>query len=339
MHSPDVTLAMGVNLDEFTAGMRRVRNAFLLALPAALFLIAAGSWFLAQRALRPIEELTRAVERVTAKGLDQRVPDREADAEFGRLIAVFNEMLGRLERSFGQAARFSADAAHELKTPLTVLQGRLEQALQHAAPGSEEQRVYGELADEVLRLKAIVQRLLLLARADSGQLKPQLGEVALTLLVQDMAEDVGIMAPHLQVKTDLTANLTVLADADLLRQALHNLADNAAKYNREAGWVEFTLRQTGTEAVLTLANSAPDIPTADHERIFERFYRADPAHSRRIDGTGLGLSLAREIARAHGGDVVLTESRGGVTRFALRLPLAPTPTPAAPAAADGKGSP
>jgi two-component system, OmpR family, heavy metal sensor histidine kinase CusS len=332
MSSPDVTLVIGVDMDEFAAGMRRVGSAFLLALPAALLLIAAGSWLLAQRALRPVTGLTAAVERVTARGLDQRVAKQDADVEFRALIAVFNQMLARLERSFQQAVRFSADAAHELKTPLTVLQGRLEQALQRAAAGSEEQRVLGELAEEVQRLKTIVQRLLLLARADSGQLSPQVGSVDLTALVDSLGEDVGLMAPHLTVRRDLAPGVVVMADTDLLRQALHNLADNAVKYNREAGWIAFTLREAAGAAQLTVANTAVDIPHDDHERIFDRFYRADPARSRQVEGIGLGLSLAREIARAHHGELVLARSADGVTEFVLTLPLAPaSPSPASSA--------
>jgi signal transduction histidine kinase len=270
-----------------------------------------------------VADLTRAVERVTARGLDQRVADQDADAEFRGLIGVFNDMLGRLERSFQQAARFSADAAHELKTPLTVLQGRLEQALQRAEAGSEEQRLLGELSEEVQRLKAIVQRLLLLARADSGQLALDLRPVALADLVEALADDVALMAPHLAVRRDLAPGVRVMADPNLLRQALHNLADNAAKYNRPEGWIEFTLRQDGDTARLTIANTAQDIPEPERERIFDRFYRADPARSRQVDGIGLGLSLAREIARAHRGDVVLEKSAGCVTAFALTLPTAP----------------
>lgn len=323
LSTPDVMLAIGVSLDEFTASMRRMRNAFLFILPGMLLVIAIGSWGLAQRALRPVNELSATVERVTAQGLDQRVPYHDADMEFTRLISVFNQMLERLERSFRQAIRFSADAAHELKTPLTVLQGRIEQAMQHAVPGSEHEQILGELSEEVQRLKIIVQRLLLLARADSGQLSLQLQDVDLSDLVQNLAEDVTIMAPYLTIRTELAPDVTAIADINLIRQAFHNLADNAVKHNCENGWIEFTLQHSDREARLSIANSAEDIPVADRERIFDRFYRADPAHSRQVDGTGLGLSLAREIVRAHKGTLVLDRSADGVTVFSVTLPLTP----------------
>lgn len=136
MSNPDVTLVLGWNMSRFKDEMRSLRNAFLVALPAALVLIAAGGWWVSERALRPVRTLTVTAEGITAQGLDKRMPLKDEDAEFNRLISVFNGMMNRLEKSFRQAVRFSADAAHELKTPLTILQGELEQALQVAAPGS-----------------------------------------------------------------------------------------------------------------------------------------------------------------------------------------------------------
>ena len=138
-----------------------------------LLLAGLSAWFVAQRALRPIAALTRTAERVTARGLDQRIPAMPRDQEFNRLIIVFNEMLDRLEKSFQQATRFSADASHELKTPLARLQVELEQALESAPASSPQQEVYSSMLDEISRLKAMVQKLLLLSLADAGQLKVQ----------------------------------------------------------------------------------------------------------------------------------------------------------------------
>ena len=329
MGNSEVSIMVAVDLSEVTAGMRRVRNAFLFALPAALLLIAAGSWWLAQRAIRPVLELTRTVERVTATGLNQRVAGQPAGTEFNRLIAVFNQMMDRLERSFNQAVRFSADAAHELKTPLTILQGRLEQAVQRAEPGSDEQRVFSELSDEVQRLKTIVQRLLLLARADAGTLRPNRQPVNLSDMVENLCEDAHILAPQLEVRKEFAPGITLPADVNLIRHLFHNLTDKAIKYNRENGWIRFHLRPFGAAVRFTIANSGRDIPAADQEKIFDRFYRGEPAHGREIDGIGLGLSLAREIARTHHGDLVLDTSGDGVVSFSLTLPLAAVEPPAA----------
>jgi len=328
MHNGEVTLAVGVSLARFGAEMGRVRTAFLAALPAALLLIALGSWWVSRRALRSVENLAHVAERVTASSLDQRIPAEGVETEFRRLITVFNGMLDRLERSFGQATRFSADAAHELRTPLTILQGEIEQALQDTPAGSEQQRVYGGLLEEVHRLKAITQKLLLLSQADSGQLRPALSRLSLTELVAESAEDARTLAPSLSVTEDLSPDVQVMADRDLLQQALTNLTGNAVKYNREGGAVCFRLAATADTADLTIANTGPGIPPEDHDRLFERFYRADPARGRRVDGVGLGLSLAREIARVHGGDLVLVDSKDDQTTFRLTLPVAPLTPPA-----------
>jgi heavy metal sensor kinase len=322
MANSEAVLTDGVNLARFEAEMARVRTAFLAGMPAALLGIALGSWLVSRRALRSVESLAQAAEGVTASTLDQRIPDAGAETEFARLIRVFNHMLDRLERSFRQAMRFSADAAHELKTPLTILQGEIEQALQEAPPGSPQQQTLNDLLEEVQRLKSIVRKLLLLAQADAGQLRLAPEAVDLSQAVVALCDDTEALASHLSVRRDIVPDIQVQADPDLLAQVLQNLSTNAVKYNQEGGWIEFRLRPASRSVALTVSNSGPEIPAGDHDRVFERFYRADPARSRtRADGTGLGLSLSREIARAHGGELVLEQSRDGMTSFVLRLPL------------------
>ncbi len=317
----DVTVVIGTDLAPLEAEVSRVGLALLLALPPALLLIGLGSWLLAARALGPVEELAALAERVTASSLDQRLGLAETDDEFRRLVSVFNQMLARLQRSFEQATRFSADAAHELKTPLSVLQMRIEQAL-HAAPAeSEQQRLCTDLLDEVSRLRAIVRKLLLLSLADAGRLEPALEPVNLAELAEALAEDAAALADGIAVRTEIDPSVPVRGDADLLRQALANLAANAVKYNRPDGSVIIRLTAVGPWAELSVSNTGPGIPAADQDRVFERFYRADPARSRRVDGQGLGMSLAREIFRAHGGDLVLAGSGDDLTTFTGRLRL------------------
>jgi heavy metal sensor kinase len=322
MQNSEVTLALGVSLARFGAEMARVRNGLLAALPVALLLIALGSWLVSSRALRSVEHLAHAAERVTASSLDERIPAEGADTEFRRLITVFNGMLDRLERSFSQASRFSADAAHELRTPLTILQGSIEQALQEAPAGSDQQRVYNNLLEEVQGLKEIVRKLLLLSLADAGKLELRPAPLNLSQAAEGVCEDLEALAPHLTVRRELQPALWVEADADLMAQALRNLATNAVKYNREGGWIEVRLTHDESAALLAVANTGDGIPPADRDRVFERFYRADPSRSRKVDGVGLGLSLAREIARAHGGDLRLEESGEDRTAFEMTLPLA-----------------
>ncbi|MDZ4858409.1 MAG: ATP-binding protein [Candidatus Hydrogenedentes bacterium] len=312
----EVTIAIAVEMGRYSTRIAVARAGFLAAFILSLSLVAAGSWYLATRAMRPIGRLGNAIALVTARGLDQRVPGKGEPEEIQHLVAQFNRMMERLERSFAQAARFGADAAHELKTPLAVLQGEIEDALQSAP--SEQQVVLSHLLDEVHRLKSITQKLLLLARADAGQLSMHIEPVDLSGFVRQLAEDIEISAPDIRVTAKIDPGITVAADRVLLGQALKNVVDNAVKYNAAGGSVEMTLHAGNGVANLSIANSG-SIPAEKRERIFDRFVRVDDARTRRIEGAGLGLSLAREIARAHGGDLFLESSDRGMVNFAFSL--------------------
>ncbi|MEH2284408.1 MAG: ATP-binding protein [Nostoc sp.] len=318
---PNAQIAIAVSLQAVDQEMATIRNIFLVSIPGALLLVAVGAWLVSGGALRPIRQLTGVIQQVTVKGLDQRIPIGTTDVEFVELIQVFNLMLSRLERSFTQASRFSGDAAHELKTPLTILQGELERTLQQVEPGSEVQQRLSNLLDEVRRLSGIMRKLLLLSLADAGKMSLYLVEVDMSELLMEMLEDVEMLAPQLTVQTDFIDGLRVKGDRDLLIQVLQNLFSNAIKYNLTNGWIQIRTHQTPTNFHVTIINASKDIPLSDRDRLFDRFYRGDPSRNRKIEGIGLGLSLAREIARAHRGDLTLDLTSSGQTAFTLTLPV------------------
>lgn len=316
---PHVQVAIAVSLHSIDQEMTVIRNIFVISIPVVLFLVTICAWSISGSALRPILQLTGVIQNVSSKGLDQRVSSSTVDVEFVELIQVFNQMLERLERSFKQASRFSGDAAHELKTPLTILQGELEQALQQAPTGSDIQQRLGNLLDEVRRLSSIVRKLLLLSLADAGQMSLYKAEVDLSAMLSEMVEDLDLLAPELDVITEIADDLRVWGDRDLLVQVLQNLFSNAIKYNVSDGWIRIQADQQIGTVFVTISNACSESPK--NGRIFERFYRGDPAHTRKIEGIGLGLSLAREIARAHGGNLVLEATSVGQTAFRLSLPI------------------
>ncbi|WP_392531584.1 sensor histidine kinase [Nostoc sp. C117] len=318
---PNAQVAIAVNLQAVDQEMGTIRNIFLVSIPGALLLVAVGAWLVSGGALRPIHQLTDVIQQVTVKGLDQRIPIGTTDVEFVELIQVFNQMLERLERSFTQASRFSGDAAHELKTPLTILQGELERTLQQVEPGSEVQQRLSNLLDEVRRLSGIMRKLLLLSLADAGKMSLYLVEVDMSELLIEMLEDVEMLAPQLTVQSNFTDGLRVEGDRDLLIQVLQNLFSNAIKYNLPNGWIEIRTHQTPTTLQIAITNASQNIPVSDRHRIFDRFYRGDPSRNRKVEGIGLGLSLAREIARAHRGDLTLDSTSSGETAFTLTLPM------------------
>ncbi|PZV03959.1 MAG: two-component sensor histidine kinase, partial [Leptolyngbya sp.] len=316
----DIDIAIAVNLRTIEAEMNAIRNAYLVSIPLLLVLIAIGAWWLSGNALKPIHEVTATLRRVTAKGLDQRVPTSGSDREFVELLQVFNQMMERLDRSFTQASRFSADAAHELKTPLSILQGELERTLQAAAPGSELQQRLSRLLDEVRHLSAIVRKLLLLSLADAGQIRLHTTQVDLSELLADLVSDIDLLAPDLKVQVQIVRGLQVQADQAFLIQVLQNLIDNAIKYNLPQGWVRVETGRRQQTIFVTVSNSSRDIPASERSRIFDRFHRGTLARTQSIEGLGLGLSLSREIVYAHGGNLTLDSPPAGQTAFTLTLP-------------------
>ena len=317
-----VTLTLGMNLDVLHPEHARYRNGFLIAGPLILLGLTAGGWYLAQRSLRPVRDITSTVAGISASGLHRRIEAHAADAEFTELIDAVNRMLERLEASFEQANRFSSDAAHELNTPLTILQGELDHALQREEDGSSKQQLYHHLLEEVQRLKSIVRKLLLLARADTGHIPYQAETIPFSDFLNEAAEDTEAIADHLEVKRRIQPGVAVTADPVLVLQIVQNLTSNAVKYNRLGGVISFDLTTDNGSALFSLTNTGTPIPADDQPFIFDRFFRVDRSRSKTIEGQGLGLPLARELTRAQGGDLRLTHSDFDGTTFTLELPLA-----------------
>ncbi len=319
-----VTMLVAVNLRELDAEVKRISQVFFSILPMALLLIAAGGWVIAKRALKPVRLLTATAEKITAEDLDQRVSPEQTDAEFMRLIDVFNGMLDRLQRSFHQAIRFSENAAHELKTPLAILQGELEQAIQTVPDGSKIQRTLGTLLEETSRLTSITRKLLFLARTDAGHLTLNRERFDLTEIVALASEDLTDLAHDISVTSEINPDLWISGDAQLIQQVLMNLTSNALKYNQPGGFIQIKAAQEANKIHVTISNSGHGIPAEEHEKIFQRFYRGEQSRNRDTDGFGLGLAISREIVRAHGGELKLVSSREGATCFVMLLPEEPS---------------
>jgi len=322
-----VVVCVAIDLVAFHRILLKTRNLVVLALPLSLLIGALGAWWLAGRALRPIEDITRAAEGITASRLSQRIPETTVDHEFASLVKVLNEMLERLEQSFSQAERFSADASHELRTPLTIARGNLEIALTEVPANGPGERALIVQLEELQRLEGLVNRLMLLSRADRGRLLPQTTPFDMSALVQDGLEDAQALAENqLRVSGSIAPGIKVDGDETLIERALRNLLTNATKYNRPLGEVEVALTLAGESVELRISSTGPAIVGEHRERIFDRFFRVDPSRNRSIEGSGLGLSLALEIARAHGGALHLDDAdieAGGTeawNTFVLTLP-------------------
>ncbi len=296
-----------------------LRSALTLVIPLALALSALGAWLLAALTMRPVNRLRKAMLSVTQKALDQRLPSGGEDREFKELIAAYNAMLANLEQSFAQATRFSADAAHELKTPLTILQGRLEQAVNNAHDPVLQADLTG-LQDEVARLANITRKLLLLSQADAGRLALHLSTLDLSAMLKELLLDAEMLLSDQKLDSRIAPQLVTQGDALLLRQLFNNLLSNAVRYCRSAGVITVTARALPDGIECVFGNPCETIGPECRAHFFDRFYRGDASRNRRTDGHGLGLSLAREIARAHSGELTLQASAPDQVLMRLWLP-------------------
>lgn len=301
------------------------RSRFLLILltlaPLALGGVAAGGWFLAGRTLAPVDRMVETARKIEAEDLSQRIETGDSNDELGRLASVLNDMLMRLENSFAAVRHFSADAAHELRTPLTILKGEIEVALRAPRPDEEYRRVLQSCLEEVDRLSTLVQDLLFLARSDSGNMEVGKAVINVSEVVEDVAPSLQALAEAVGVACTVTstAPVWVAGNASMLFRLVFNLGENAIKYTPAGGTVTVALSQSGQEATLEVRDTGPGIPVEEQERIFDRFYRSDPARTR--GGTGLGLALARSIVLLHHGHIMVESTEGQGSCFRVVLPL------------------
>jgi len=304
----------------------------LVALPFVIAACALGGWWLGKQALRPVKVMADAADAIQPGDLDRRLPEPAQDDEIGLLARVFNEMLDRLQRGFQQATRFSTDASHELRTPLAVLRASVENLLEDPTLSEGQREAVAELQLQTQRLISITNTLLLLARADAGRLSFQLEDADLRDLMLDCYEDAGILAEQKGVLIECHCEEPgpVRVDPLRIRQALLNLLDNAVKYNVPNGRVEMRLIVGDGLCRVRVGNTGTEISRDAQVGLFRRFFRAGQHED--TSGSGLGLSLARELARSHSGDITLVSSREGWNEFELSLPVRAvaneTPSPA-----------
>jgi heavy metal sensor kinase len=298
-------------------------SAYLTALPIAVLVSGLGVWWITRKALQPLQDVADAAELIHAKALDQRLPQPPVHDEVGRLVRVLNETFDRLERSFAQAMRFSSDASHELKTPLTIMRGEIESALRTEADNPRIESLLDSLLQQTQRLSDIAENLLLLSRADAGALTLKKEAIDFSAMCHELAEDAEILSlrKNITTKSEISPGIQACADELYLRRILLNLLDNAIKYNVEGGTVSISASKSGSCVFFRITNTGPEIPEEHTKRIFERFYRADLSRASETHGSGLGLSICREIILAHEGEIWLERSRPGWTAFAFSLPV------------------
>src|SRR5216683_2685908 len=312
-----------------------IRKALFLVIPIALLIASVGGYFLARKSLAPVVAMSEKAARMGAQNLHERLPVLNPRDELGYLASTFNDLLERLTRSLEQQRRFMADASHELRSPVSIIRGEAEVALSQTRAPEEYRGSLAIALDEARRLSQIVDDLFTLARADAGQypLRPRdfyLEELAVECVraVRSMAAARGIT-----LRYEPDGEMPIHGDEALVQRLMMNLLDNAIKYTPEGGKINVACQRAGSEYSLTVRDSGPGIPAEAQEKIFERFFRLDPARTQdrralataetaapATTGAGLGLAIARWVAEAHHGRLVLMQSDASGSTFAAFLP-------------------
>jgi heavy metal sensor kinase len=318
-----LTVQVARPLEELDHESGELLLALLLAGPLTLLVAVSGGYFLARRALAPVNVLRRRTNEITADRLDRRLPVSNPADELGLLAGTINEMIARLERSFAEVRRFTADASHELRTPLAVIHSEAEIALGRASASPEQQARLGSILEECDRLGRLTDQLLSLAREDAGVSRQTRERLDLAALAAGTVETMRPLAEAEGVRLHVGGSASVWVEGDeaRLRQVFFNLLDNAIKYTPEGGEVDVRVESMDGRAVATVRDTGEGI-TAEHlPRVFDRFYRVDKARSRERGGTGLGLSIVRSVVAAHGGNIELDSAPGRGTTARVLLPL------------------
>ena len=315
-------IQVGMSQENLYATRRRFLWVMTAVLPLGLLLAAGGGWTLARRALAPVERMAEAARRISAEHLAERLEESGTGDELDRLSRVLNAMLERLDLSFRQVRQFSADASHELQTPLTILQGELEVALRTPrSPQAYRESIQSAL-QEIERMASLVEGLLLLARADAGVLRLDLKAIDAAQLLAEVYERMRVVAQSRAVVLDLEAlePHLVLGDGEWLRRVVLNLVDNAVKYTPAGGRVALSLEWLDHRVCMSVRDTGIGLSEAEQEHVFQRFYRADSARDHDAQGSGLGLCIARSIVEAHGGTLQVTSRVGEGSAFRVCLP-------------------
>jgi heavy metal sensor kinase len=275
------------------------------------------------KALHPISQMVQRAEQITTERLHERLPV-ESNDELGNLGRVFNQMLSRIEQSFEQLRRFTADASHELRTPLASIRAVGEVGLQQDATPEEYRDIIGSMLEEINRLTGMIDSLLMLSRADAGQIQIKMEVFSLAEVMGEAASLLDMLMQEKNQSFSFESGEEVLVRGDrlILRQAAINILHNAVKFTPAGGKISARISCGDSCIVMSVTDNGPGIPTEHLTKVFDRFYRVDPARSDGNKGAGLGLSIASWAARAHNGKIGLSPAPGGGCTFWIRLPMA-----------------
>jgi heavy metal sensor kinase len=315
-------LQVGIPLEPMDAALKRYRDLLWWRVPIAVVLGAFAAWWLSGFALRPLSRLAASARQVDVNALDRRLPVRGAGDELDGVAVAFNETLDRLEHAVVEMRQFSSALAHELRTPLAALRGEIELALREPGISPAQEDVYGSQIEEIDHLTRLIDQILTLARAEAGQIRLTVAPVDLGQLAASLVDQLQPLAEarSIDLSCEPADAVIVQGDPAWLKRLLLNLLDNALKYTPGGGRVSVRVSRLGDRARIDVQDTGAGLSPADLPRVFERFFRADPARSSSQPGAGLGLSLVQWIVAAHRGQVTVQSRLGQGSTFSVTLP-------------------
>jgi heavy metal sensor kinase len=328
------------SLEEVEDALNTLFLILIIAVPLALMIAILGGQFLAHKALKPVDNITQTARVITSQNLNQRIAPLKVKDEISRLIETFNEMISRLDQSFRQVKQFSSDASHELKTPLTILKGEVEVTLRKERSLQEYQQTLKSNLEEINRMSQIVEDLLLLSRADVGEIGLNKEDINLSEIFNEVVTQMDMLATSKKLRlfaSNHHQDIHMFGDALRIRELFINLIENGIKYTEQGGAIRVALSKEydplgrnssgGTEGEkeefvkIVVSDTGIGIAKEDQERIFNRFFRVDKARSREEGGSGLGLSICKWIVEAHQGEIRVESELGKGSSFIVKLPL------------------
>jgi len=322
---------VGVSLADYRHALAALGMVLVMILPVGLLAAVGGGYWLAGRALAPVQRITSTAQAISAKNLSQRVAVANPNDELGQLAETINRMIGRLERAFDSMRQFTADASHEFLTPLTAIRTEVEVALRAERPPEQYRRVLASVLEEVERMSKLADSLLLLFREDAKVVQTPNERLRLDTLVQEVAGHMEVVAGEsgIQMTVQDLPPMTVHGNPDSLRQVFFNLLDNAVKYTKQGGTVAVRGRVDDDQVVIEVVDTGIGIPPDSLPKVFDRFYRVDKSRSRTLGGTGLGLSISKALIERHQGRIEVQSAVDQGSTFRVVLPLAHESTPTA----------
>ena len=316
------TLYLGYDLSTVKLIQKKILHIFFYVFPIGIILSVLCGYFVTQRSLRVIKSITKTASNISLNRLHERIDEPKGKDEITNLIFTLNSMIDRLEKSFIMVQQFSQDAAHEIRTPLTIIRGEIEEFLKDDKHPENISNRLESILEEIQYLSSLADKLLLIHKQDTSKIEYNFTTVDISRILNEMSEDIKVLSAmkHISVTLNIKKGVKIKGNEELLIRLWWNLIDNSIKYTQESGKVNIKLEEKDSAVVFTIKDTGTGIPTKDLNKIFDRFYRVDKSRSRNLGGSGLGLSICKWIADLHNGEIFVESELDKGSIFIVKIP-------------------